>query len=349
MRLGLLADTLPERAALALGRVPTPFLHTHPALLLARTLVVAVEHGVFEALREPQMAGAVAETCDTHPGATASLLDALAGSGYLERRAGRYALTAGARRWLLADSPHSLVDSLRFRMLEWTWIAKLGDFLVTGEPVDFHATLDADGWALYQRAMRSLARLAVPETIRRTPVPAGATTLLDVGGAHGAFSVAFCARHGDLRADVLDLPEAIAQAAPLLRADAEAAGIDDRVRHRPGDVLDLDLPPASYDLAFVGQVLHHFDEATGQAIVAQIAEGLRPGGVLVIQEVMRDGDSSDQLGALGGLYFALTSAGGTRTFAELAAWQAAAGLRPRPPLRFRTLPGVGQQNATKPS
>lgn len=350
MRLGLLPDSLPERAALALGRVPTPFLQTHPTLLLARTLMVAVERGLFESLKDaPRTAPAVAARTGTHPEATASVLDALAGAGYLTKRRDAYALTPTARRWLLADSPHSLVDSLRFRALEWEWIARLDTFLDTGEPLDFHATMDAEEWALYQRAMRSLARLALPETVRRTPVPTGARALLDVGGSHGAFSVAFCARYPDLHADVLDLPEAVAQAAPLLREDADAAGVTERVQHRTGDALEDDLGTATYDVIFVGQFVHHFDAATCHALVDRLAQALRPDGVLVVQEVMRETTAAgNQLGALGDLYFALTSAGGTRTFAEIADWQQAAGLEPLRPVRFRTLPGVGQQSARKP-
>lgn len=351
MRLGLLPDSLTDRAALALGRVPTPFLQTHPALLLARTLMAATERGLFEALAEgPRTADAVAATCGTHPAATASVLDALVGSAYLRRDGAGYALSASARRWLLADSPASLVDSLRFRALEWRWIARLDAFLDTGEPVDFHAAMDADDWALYQRGMHALARLAVPETVRRTPIPRHARTLLDVGGAHGAFSVGFCARHPGLDAVVLDLPEAVEHAAPLLAETAARAGVAGRVRHRPGDALADDLGEAVYDAVFVGQLVHHFDDAAGRALVARLARALRPGGVLVIQEVLREPspEASGQLGTLADLYFALTSAAGTRTPGELAAWQREAGLTPRRPVRFRTLPGVGQQSASKP-
>ena len=350
MRIGLLPDSLPERAALALGRVPTPFLQTHPSLLLARALIVAVERGVFEVLDGgPSTARAVAERSGTDPGATAFLLDALAGARYLHREEESYALTTEARRWLLADSPHSLVDSIRFRALEWEWIGQLDTFLDTGTPLDFHAAMDAKEWALYQRAMLALARLAIPETVRRTPVPADARSMLDVGGAHGAFSVAFCARYADLQATVLDLPEAVEQAACLMESAAAEAGVASRVRHQAGDVLTEDLGDAAYDVIFVGQLLHHFDEATSRVLTHRLARALRPGGVLVVQEVMRAATpNKNQLGALGDLYFALTSAGGTRTFDEIAAWQRDAGLRPRRPVRFRTLPGVGQQSATKP-
>ncbi len=347
MRLGLRPDSVAERAALGLGLVPTPFLHTHPALLLARALMVATERGVFEALAEASLpAERVAEACGTHPAATAALLDALVGSEYLRRQDERYALRPVARRWLLRGSPHSLVDSLRFRALEWDWIARLDQFVETGEPLDFHASMSEAEWGLYQRGMRSLARLAVPETVRRAPVPDGARALLDVGGAHGAFAAAFCARHPDLRATVLDLPDAVGHAAPLLAETVAALGLGDRVAHRPGDVLEDDLGEARWDVVFVGQLVHHFNDATARGLVRRIARALRPGGVLVVQEVMR-GAATDQLGALGGLYFALTSAAGTRTFEEIAAWQREARLSPQRPVRFRTLPGVGQQNAVK--
>lgn len=347
MRLGPIPESLAERAALALGRVPTPFLHSHPPLLLARALIEAVDRGLFEALADgPRPADAVAVACGTDPAATRAVLGALAGAGYLRKEADAFALTADARRWLLERSPLSLVDSLRFRALEWGWISRLGAFLDTGEPLDFHAAMTEGEWALYQRGMRALARLAVPETVRRTPVPKGARRLLDVGGAHGAFAVAFCARHPGLDAVVLDLPAAVAHAAALLEEEAEKTGVAGRVRHLAADVRTADLGAESFDVVFANQLLHHFDETTGREIVAKLAAALRPGGVLVVQEMA--GEAEGQLGALAHLYFALTSAAGTRPPAEIAAWQREAGLRPRRAVRFRTLPGVVQQSASKP-
>ena len=50
MKTGTVPEGLAERAVLAMGLVPTPFLDTHPALLLARAVMVATRHGLFEAL-----------------------------------------------------------------------------------------------------------------------------------------------------------------------------------------------------------------------------------------------------------------------------------------------------------
>ena len=79
--------------------------------------------------------------------------------------------------------------------------------------------------------MRSLASTLAREAVLRTPVPRGARAMLDIGGSHGFFAVALCRRHPGLRAEILDLPEAVAQAAPILARE----GLGDRVVHRIGD------------------------------------------------------------------------------------------------------------------
>ena len=58
-----------------------------------------------------------------------------------------------------------------------------------------------------------------------------ADSMLDIGGGHGHFSAAFCRRHPRLKSTILELPEAIPHAAPLLAKE----GLGDRVIHRAGD------------------------------------------------------------------------------------------------------------------
>lgn len=347
MKFGLIPENLLERAALALGQIPTPWVETHPTLLLARAVMAATKQGLFEALAAgPLAAPEVAGRCRTHPGATRSLLAVLVSFGYLEQDGERYVLTAMARKWLLKDSPQSLYDNILYRDLEWGWMARLDDYLATGKPLDMHAEMTPEEWGLYQRGMLSLARLMAPELVRRLPMPRGARDLLDIGGSHGYFSVALCRRHPDLRAVVLDLPEAIEQSAPLLARE----GMGDRVVHRAGNALKDDLGEGSWDAILLSQLAHHFDDAVNRALVRRIARALRPGGLLVILEVIRRESPREggQMGGLFDLYFALTSEAGTWTFAEMAAWQRDAGLRPGKPIRFRTAPGMGLQTATKP-
>jgi hypothetical protein len=54
-----------------------------------------------------------------------------------------------------------------------------------------------------------------------------------------------------------------------------------------------------------------------------------------------------QAGTLLDLYFGLTSQAGTWSHEEMTDWQREAGLEPKKPILFRTVPGIGQQVAVK--
>ena len=283
MRIGPVAESLLERVAILLRLGPRPLLETHGTLLLAQAIMVGTKLGVFEALAAaPLTAGEVASRCGTDERATAKLLGVLEATGYLRAVTdARYALTADARRWLLEASTHSLHDNVLFRFVEWEWIGRLDHFVRTGAPLDIHAEMSPEQWDLYQRGMRSLAGAFSREVVLRTPVPRRARTMLDIGGSHGFFSVALCRRHGGLRAEVLDLPGAVAQAAPILARE----GLGDRVAHRVGDALTEDLGAEAFDLVFVSNLVHHFTPEQGRDLIRRAARALRPGGILVIQEL----------------------------------------------------------------
>jgi SAM-dependent methyltransferase len=346
MKIGAIPENLLERIALMAGVVPTPFVDSF-CYVLARTIMAATKLGVFEALRAgPRTAAVVAAECGTHPHATGKLLDTLVSSGYLQLEGEQYTLAPIARKWLLKDTPQSMHDIVMLRYVDWEWLTHLEEFVVTGTPLDIHRELPPEHWSLYQRGMRSLASATVGEMTRRTPVPKGARHMLDIGGSHGYYSVALCRKHPGLRSVILDLPEAVEHAAPILAQE----GMGDRVVHRAGNALTDDLGSEAYDLVLMAQLVHHFDEATNRELVRRIARALRPGGYLVIQDAIRRQSPTEggQAAALLDLYFALTSESGTWSFAEMASWQRDAGLIPRKPIRFRLVPGIGEQVAVKP-
>lgn len=345
MRFGMIGDNPIEKAVLASGLIPTPMVESY-AMVTTRALLAAARAGLFEAIGDGvTTAGELAARCGTDPRATEKLLNLLAGMRYVRAgRDGTYRLRRVARRWL--TGPSSVRDSVLMKDLEWRWIEGLDEFLHRGEPQDVHATMSPDDWGLYQRGMRSNAGMFAPLLARRVPVPEGARDLLDIGGSHGYFSVAICRRHPGLQATVLDLPEAVAHAAPLLAAE----GMGDRVVLRAGDALADDLGTEHYDVVFMMSLVHHFDDATNRALVRRVADALRPGGVLVIGDSIRlEPHETDQMGSFFDLYFAMTSRAGLWTYDEMADWQRAAGLVPRKPIRLPLTKGTGMQAADKPA
>jgi SAM-dependent methyltransferase len=346
MKIALMPEGVMELVGMAAGMVPTPMGLTWCAQKLSRWIVAAVKTGIFEALEAgPLTAASVASRCGLQADPTGRLLGVLVTAGYVAFERGTYSLTPVSRKWLLKNCPMSLYDNLLFQYLEWRLLDATEDFLRTGQPVDFHRGLTPDDWQAYQRAMRALAGTNAHEVVKLTPVPSGARKMLDIGGSHGYYSVALCRKHAGLHSTILDLPEAIEHAAPLLAREE----MGDRVLQRAGDVLAEDLGENQYDLIFISSLVHHFDDATNIELARKCARALRPGGFQAILDYIRPESPHEggQIAWLMNFYFALTSRSGAWSFADMERWQRTAGLVPRKPVRFHAIPGSGLQSAMK--
>jgi SAM-dependent methyltransferase len=335
-----------DRVMLALGVAPPPAMTEAYAPLHARAIVAATEMGVFEALAGGgRSAAEVASACGMDARATEQLLNFLVSMRYLRYRQGAYELTKQTRRWLLKGEG-GIRDLVLMKRLEWRWIEGLEAYLRTGEPANVHATMSPGDWQTYQRGMRAQANVGAPNLARLLPIPKGAREMLDIGGSHGYWSVVLCRRHPDLRATVLDLPDAVAHAAPLL----EREGMGDRVTLRAGDALNDDIGTDAYDVILMFSLVHHFDDVTNRRLVARAAAALRPGGRMIILEPLRAKPRDGQQGAFFDLYFGLTSESGTWTMDEMRAWQVEAGLAPRSePFPLRFIKDFGLAIADKPA
>lgn len=345
MKISVIPENLIEWIALKQGLAPTPCLETQGSMILARSIIAATRLGVFKSIGFEQLTlKDIADRCQAHPAALEALLGVLASSGYLQQTGEYYALTPVTRKWLSPDNPISLEDFVSFRVVAWEWLTHLEDFVRTGKAVEMHQSMSAEQWQPYHRAMQSLARIAAPEVAKRTPVPGNAKNMLDIGGSHGYFSVTLCRRHPQLQSTILELPESIEYASPLL----ERENMGNRVRYEAGNTITDDLGENTYDLIFTSNLIHHFDEATNKDLFRRIAKALRPGGYFVVQKLMFPDRDRGQGGSFLNLFFALTSAAGNWSFKTIEQWQREADLIPQKTIRFRTTPATGQQVAIKP-
>jgi len=351
MRLGPRPDTLLEWVALKLNLGPKPLADTQLAFQFARIIMAATKAGLFEALdKGPRTADEVATACGTHPRATTKMLDALLAHDYLRFRQGRYELNALSRKWLLSNSPNTLVHKLDFQEVEWRWTEEFDTWLRDGTPRRMHDTLTADEWRRYQWGMRDLSTAPASEIARRVRLPKNPRALLDIGGSHGLYSVALCRRHPGLSATVLELPQAITTAAEILKRE----GLGERVVHAPGSALESDLGESKYDVILIANVVHHFTDAENRDLTARVARALRPGGMFMILEAIRSSSpdrasrAGGSLGAVLDVYFALTSTSGTWSIDTIEGWQRESGLVPQRPLWLRTMPGGAIVSAIKP-
>jgi 2-polyprenyl-3-methyl-5-hydroxy-6-metoxy-1,4-benzoquinol methylase len=341
MRVGARPTNLVERLVVLANGAPVPILETQLAFTMARAIMAGVELGVFAALRGgPRTAEQVAQKRRLHPRATTALLHALVGCDYLSYAAGSFALRPVAEKWLLDDTLHSLANKMRFQLREWEIVAGMEEFVRRGTPHDLHGTHSAEEWRAYQLGMIDLGRLALAEVLRRAPLPRRARDMLDIGGSGGTYSAAFVRARPGLRAVILDLPDAVVHARPVVLAH----GLGDRLTITEGDVLTAELGAKQYDFVFMANVAHHLSAEENALVARRATAALRPGGVFCVHDIERSEIPSpkNQLGGLMDLYFAMTSRSGTWTEAEVKGWLAGAGLDVRKSVRFRRAPGLIQ-------
>jgi hypothetical protein len=230
---------------------------------------------------------------------------------------------------------------MRFQKLEWDFVGKLPEYIRTGKPLDLHGESSSPGvWASYQAGMVDIGRLALGETLARTPVPKGAARMLDIGGSGGTYTAAFIKKYPGLSGKILDLPAAVVHAKPFV----EEHGLGARLEIAAGDVLTDDLGKDVYDFVFMGNVAHHLSAQQNEAVAEKVFGALKRGGVFSIMDFEREETPSEnnQLGALMNLYFSLTSQSGTWTCKEMSGWLDRAGFKVGKPIRLRSSPGFVQ-------
>lgn len=325
MRYGVIPTGAAERIALWAGRVPLPLLDCIFPLVQTRSIMAGVRLGIFEALKDgPQAAAPLAARLGLDPAAAEELMRVLAHAGYLEWRDGSFGLSGLAGKSMVAGAKRDLTGYVNWNYRQWDMLGGLEEAVRTGKGLDFHATLrDGADWGHYQRGMLELARHDAALVAARIPVKAGAARLLDVAGSHGLFGAAVCRRHPPMRAEVIDLPEAVEHARALSREE----GIDGLVSHRAGDLRTEDFG-GPYDVVMLSNILHHFPAAENCALLLKARRALSRDGTAAIWEFEApDRKSPPAAGDGAALFFRLTSTARCHSGGEYAAWMRDAGFR----------------------
>jgi hypothetical protein len=112
--------------------------------------------------------------------------------------------------------------------------------------------------------------------------PGVARTVVDVGGAEGAFAAELLSRHPQLDAAVLELPPMV----PRIAAEAARRGLGERLRAVPGDFF-VSVPRG--DIYLLKFILHDWDDDSCVRILSAIAAAMPPGARLYVVEMLADG------------------------------------------------------------
>ncbi len=241
-------------------------------------------------LAGPATAEAVAERCGLDPAATEKLLILLAALALVYRQAdGHFRLTTEGRASFDPASPLYFEHGLAFARASLTRWDQFEHYLLTGERMAYPAsTAQAE---ILVRSMHDYAVRGQVQWIARSIDLSGYRHLLDLGGAVGTYSIAFCQRFPALRATVFDRASSQAHAIETIAR----FGLRDRVQFRAGD-WTVDEAGTGHDAALMSNILH--GEGARQLLRLERAfAALDPGGLLIVQDFLLDEDRNGPLEA----------------------------------------------------
>jgi 2-polyprenyl-3-methyl-5-hydroxy-6-metoxy-1,4-benzoquinol methylase len=239
----------------------------------AAAIKAARQLGVFSELQAgPVDPESLAQRLGLSPRGTRSLLTALVSLGLAE-------LTPDGRYKSAVPDLVEMTDSL-------TALERLDEGIRADRRVADHDTVEG-AERFYPWMVTHLARLQI-DTAARAAAHLGQDGLkiLDVGAGAAQWSLAMVEGYSDCTVTALDLPTVI----PTTRAAVEAAGHQDCFEYLAGDMFEVDLPPATYDLVIIANVCHLFGDTTNRALLRRLYEPIRVEGNLAIIETIPDAE-----------------------------------------------------------
>lgn len=257
----------------SIARSSSPFLTMANILQAAAAIKAARQLGVFSELQagpvDPEW---LAQRQGLSPRGTRSLLTALASLGLAE-------LTPDGRYESGVPDLVEMTDAL-------TGLERLDESIRSGRPVvDFDTAEGAERH--YPQMVSHLARFQSEAAARAADhLGHDGMRILDVGAGAAQWSLAIVEGCSDCTVTALDLPGVI----QTTRAGVEATGHQNSFEYLAGDMFEVDLPPATYDLVILANVCHLFGDTTNRALLRRLIGSIRAGGRLAIIETIPDAE-----------------------------------------------------------
>jgi 2-polyprenyl-3-methyl-5-hydroxy-6-metoxy-1,4-benzoquinol methylase len=282
----------------------------------SRVLLTANNYAVFEHLKTPKTAGALAKNIRTDPRATEILLDAVTALGLLIKTGPHYRNSPLATKFLTKNSAWYQGDMLRHSDTLWKNWSTLDDVVKTGQP----SRTSERHHESFIRAMHNNAVFRAKEVIKAVDIR-GIKKALDLGGGPGTYSIEL-ARHG-ICVTLFDQPDTMGVAKKIVR-ESRAKNID----CVSGNFLSDDVG-SEYDLVFISQIVHSLSIEDSLAILKKSYVAMNPGGKIAIQEFFLEQDRAHPVpGALFSVNMLVnTTAGRCYTAQELKAWLTKTGFK----------------------
>ncbi|NIA23525.1 MAG: methyltransferase [Proteobacteria bacterium] len=280
MRMKLSPEGFFEAITKMSGKLPMPLLESYYGGAYSRTLITALRLEIIEELEKGgQSAEEIAEKKRYSLEGIKTLLNALAGFNYINKKNNLFYINGVSKRWLLKDSPESMVDAILFVGYVFDTMNNMDEIIKTGDIPNFHSPDKPKiFWETYMRSLAKFAKLTSFEIAKKAIYKGkNPKRLLDIGGGHGIYSMSFCKRYPHLKADILDLP----MAADVGRKIIKEEGYIDRINFIEKDMLKDDWG-TDYDIVLLFNVIHTVTSEESRFLIEKAYNALSPGGVLLL-------------------------------------------------------------------
>ena len=305
-------------------------MELHFSLVPSRVLTTAVQLDLFSPLAAgPKTAAEVARERQAAERGVRMLFDALAVLQLLRKEGGRYALSPLAAKHLVRGAPE--YAGAFFEQDEmWRAWTQLKESVRTGKPAQ-RIEHEAHAQEFFPPLIRTLHLMnQEPAKQAARALGAGAShrglRVLDVACGSGVWGQAIAQADPQARVTAQDFPGVL----ETTREFVEKSGLQARVDYLPGDLKQVDLGEARFDLAILGHIVHSEGERSSRDLFRRLARALAPGGRVAIIDMI---PSNDRSGPPFPVFFALnmlvhTETGDTYTLPEYSAWLSEAGFGP---------------------
>ncbi|TAN37902.1 MAG: methyltransferase domain-containing protein [Nitrospirae bacterium] len=239
--------------------------------IASRVVLTANNLGVFDSLKKPATAEAIAKKLGIDNRGASILLDALTGIGLAAKsRDRKYRNTTVSRRYLVRGAPLYQGDIVRHASSMWENFSGLDEVVRTGKSARRGRDHEA-----FIRGMHNLTLLRTKGLLKAIGLK-GVHTMLDLGGGPGTNAMAM-AKQG-VNATIFDLPATIAIARKVARQEGVSG-----LRFIEGD-FHVDDIGSGYDLILISQIFHAYSPGENMDLLSKCRKALNPGGRVVVQE-----------------------------------------------------------------
>jgi len=247
-----------------------------------RLIEAGINLGVFDYLLQPREPGEVAGGLKLDAGVTPIFLKALTLLGLVEEKGGRYQTSpVGAALFSSRESLNIIGGLRQMKSMVLDPLAGICGLIQNGPTASAAAVGGEETWAEAARAGAAWvfygAGKKLADILESQDGFAGFTSMLDLGGGHGIFSVYVADRNPGLKIKVFDRPQVLKAADDFI----SEYGFEEQIQTLPGDYLTDDLGQG-YDLILASGTLN-FAYAAGalNQVIGKVLRALKPGGLFV--------------------------------------------------------------------